>query len=109
MKKIILVILISSKLFSGFCFVLGSCEGPIEKKNKKARYKINKMFQNTFDEINSTKPKYTQLIKELDKNIKQLNLILKNETLVNDYLHKILFEVKKEKKIKFERNTHHEK
>jgi len=96
MFKVLISLLITGKIAFGYCYPDPSCEEVLKEENSKVLKEIDKRVKAILKKLNETEAKYSEINIELEKNIKDLTILLNQEILVNAYLNKILFEAKKE-------------
>jgi len=82
------------------CVPSPSCESILKQQNEQVLKKVDKSFEKTEKKLDKVKKNYDKINNELDSDIKQLQIILKEEILTHTYLKKILFQTERENGIK---------
>jgi len=96
MIKIIIFLILITQYSQAYCTFSTSCENTLKEKNEDALNDVDDSFDDTEDKLEDVKKNYDKINPELDKDIKQLEIILKEEILTHSYLKKIYFQTKRE-------------
>ncbi len=92
--KTVILLSLTKSLFA-VCVPNVSCEPVFLKDNRNAIVAIDNNISVTKNKLENIKVKYVKIDMQLIKNVSMLKRILAEEILVNKYLGRILFQIKK--------------